>query len=384
MPRSGIGLLSSDTAPPQLYLYPHDHEASSIGRQGVRAAGGYFTELAWLGGQIQGDHPPLSAPVALLQGMLKDLAEEEPANENSPEIATERETGTIPGRAAVPRSRRLVRWGIAGAALSAAAASAAIMLPSVLAGPPAQPAPGGPGPGGHQHLTARAVLLRAAQATAAIPDLHPRPDQFIYTESVSRHVTQHNRLFVTRAWLSVDGWHGGLTLQRWASGTKWYNTFPMYDCLTLPHSNWYYKANCPTPPAYVTNLPRTVKAMKRYLLGYGATGQGQDAGAIMSVTGFYQFLVPHRASALMFRALSQIKGIRIIGHATTLAGRKGIGVAAYDPSRGTLDELIFDPKTYLYIGDTEIAVHAKHMPQGTVNGNAVLQIAVVDKPGQLP
>ena len=302
------------------------------------------------------------------------------------EIATEREARTIPGRATVPgtrprtgvpRSRRLVRWGIVGAALSAAAASVAIMLPSVLAGPPSSPARRV-----HPPATATAVLLRAARATAAVPDLHPRADQFVYTESVAKYVTQHNRLFVTRAWLSVDGWHGGLTLQRWASGTKWYNTFPMYDCLTLPHSNWYYKANCPTPPAYVTNLPRTVKAMKRYLLGYGPPGPAADA--IMGVTQFYQFLVPHRASALMFQALSQIKGIRVIDHATTLAGRKGIAVAAYDPSRGTLDELIFDPKTYLYIGDSQIALNSTSMPKGTVNGNAVLQIAVVDKPGQLP
>jgi hypothetical protein len=304
------------------------------------------------------------------------------------EIATEREARTIPGRATVPgtrprtgvpRSRRLVRWGIVGAALAAAAASAAITLLSVLGRPPSSP-----GGRGHPPATAAAVLLRAARATAAVPDLHPRPDQFIYTESVAKYATQHNRLFVTRAWLSVDGWHGGLTLQRWASGKRWYHGLPMYNCLTLPHSNWYYKANCPTPPAYVTNLPRTVKAMKRYLLGYGPASQAQDAGAIMSVTSYYQFLVPHRASALMFRALSQIKGIRVIGHATTLAGRRGIGVAAYDPPHGTLDELIFDPKTYLYIGDSQIALNSTYMPKGTVNGNAVLQIAVVDKAGQLP
>jgi hypothetical protein len=307
------------------------------------------------------------------------------------DIAAEREPGTIPGRATVPGSRRravvpgsrrLVRWEIAGAALLAVAASAAIMLPSVLAGPPSSPASRV-----HPPATAAAVLLRAARATAAVPDLHPRADQFIYTESVSRYVTQHNRLFVTRAWLSADGWHGGLTLQRWASGTKWYDTFPMYDCLTLPHSNWYYKANCPAPPAYVTHLPRTVKAMKRYLLGSGATGQGTPpaAGTIMGiVSDTYQFLVPHRASALMFQALSQIDGIRVIDHATTLAGRKGTAVAAYDPSRGTLDELIFDPKTYLYIGDSEIALNSTYMPKGTVNGNAVRQIAVVGKPGQLP
>jgi len=312
------------------------------------------------------------------------------------EIATEREAGTFPGRApvpgsrrrtAVPRSRRLVRWGIAGAALLAVAAGAAIILPRVLAGPPSSPAPSSsPAPRVHPPATAAAVLLRAARATAAVPDLHPRADQFIYTQSVSRYVTQHNRLFVTRAWLTVDGWHGGLILQRWASGTRWYHGFGQPDCRTLPHSNWNYKANCPLPPAYVTNLPQTVKAMKRYLLGYYAHGKGSPptADAIGTVTGLYQFLVPHRASALMFQALSQLKGIRVIDHATTLAGRKGIGVAAYDPSRGTLDELIFDPKTYLYIGNSQIALNSTYMPKGTVNGNAVEQIAVVNKPGQLP
>jgi hypothetical protein len=191
---------------------------------------------------------------------------------------------------------------------------------------------------------------------------------------------------VTRAWLSADGLHGGLILQRWASGTRWYHGFGQPDCLTLPHSNWNYKANCPLPPAYVTNLPRTVKAMKRYLLRYGAPGPGSPpaADAMGIAAGMYQFLVPHRASALMFQALSQIKGMRVIDHATTLAGRKGIAVAAYDPSHGTLDELIFDPKTYLYIGDSQIALNSTYMPKGTVNGNAVQQIAVVGKPGQLP
>ena len=306
------------------------------------------------------------------------------------EIATERETGTIPGRATVPRprrrsarprSRRLVRWGIAGVALAAAAACAAVMLPSVLGGLPSPPSRSMRPP-----ATAAAVLLRAARAMAAIPDLHPRADQFVYTQSVSRYVTQHNRLFVTRAWLTVDGWHGGLILQRWASGTRWYHGFGQPDCRTLPHSNWNYKANCPLPPAFVTNLPRTLKAMKRYMLGYGLPGSGSPPAvdAMGIVIGMYQFLVPHQASALMFQALSQIKGIRVIDHATTLAGRRGIAVAAYDPTRGTLDELIFDPKTYLYIGDSQIALNSTYMPKGTVNGNAVLQIAVVDRPGQLP
>ena len=215
----------------------------------------------------------------------------------------------------------------------------------------------------------------------------PRPDQFVYTESVSRYAAEGSRPTITRAWLSADGWHGGLTLLRYPPQTRWLHGFPMHDCLTLPHSSWYYKANCPAPPAYVTDLPRTAGAMKRVLLDSAAAGQGAPpaAGAIMGVaSSTYQFLVPPRAAALMFRALSQIGGMRVIRHATTLAGRPGIAVAAYDPTRGTLDELIFAPETYLYIGDAQITVNSTSMPKGTVTGNAVLRIAVVGRPGQLP
>jgi hypothetical protein len=35
-------------------------------------------------------------------------------------------------------------------------------------------------------------------------------------------------------------------------------------------------------------------------------------------------------------------------------------------------------------GDSQIARNSKYMPKGTVNGNAVQQIAVIDRPGQLP
>jgi hypothetical protein len=54
--------------------------------------------------------------------------------------------------------------------------------------------------------------------------------------------------------------------------------------------------------------------MKRYLLRYGARGPGSPpaADAMGIVIGMYQFLVPHRASALIFRALSQMKGMRVI------------------------------------------------------------------------
>jgi hypothetical protein len=46
---------------------------------------------------------------------------------------------------------------------------------------------------------------------------------------------------------------------------------------------------------------------------------------------------------------------------------------------------LVDPKTYLYIGDSQIALNSTCMPKGTVTGNAVQQqIAVIGKAGQLP
>ena len=315
------------------------------------------------------------------------------------EIATEREARTTPGRATVPgtrprtgvpRSRHRVRWGIVGAALAAAAASAAITLLSVLGHPPSSP-------GGRAHLlaTAAAVLLRAARATAAVPDLHPRADQFVFKEAISQGPYRTGRRpprILTRDWLSADGMHGGLTLQRYLPGKIWVHGLPVPDCSTLPHSNWNWKANCPLPPAYVTNLPRTLAGMKDYLVPDGRWGGKPGAlppappaaGALEQVISMYQFIVPHRTAALMFRALSTIKGIHLAGTVTTLAGRKGIATAAVDPFRGIRIELIFDPNTYQYIGDLEIAMNGKTMHAGTEAGNAVIRMAVVGKAGELP
>jgi hypothetical protein len=317
------------------------------------------------------------------------------------EIATEREARTTPRRATMPgsphgtggpRSRRVVRWGIVGAALSAAAAGAAIMLPSVLAGPPSSPSRPV-----HPPATAAAVLLRAARATAAVPDLHPRPDQFVFKEAISQGPYRTGRRpprILTRDWLSADGMHGGLTLQRYLPGKTWVHGLPVPDCSTLPHSNWNWKANCPLPPAYVTSLPRTLAGMTDYLVRDGRWGRPAKpgapppappaAGALEQVISMYQFVVPHRSAALMFRALSTIKGIQLAGTVTTLAGRKGIATAAVDPFRGIRIELIFDPNTYQYIGDLEIAVNGKTMHAGTEAGNAVIRMAVVDKAGELP
>ncbi len=315
------------------------------------------------------------------------------------EIATEREARTAPGRATVPgtrprtgvpRSRHRVRWGIVGAALAAAAASAAITLLSVLGHPPSSP-----GGRAHPPATAAAVLLRAARATAAVPDLHPRADQFVFKEAISQGPYRTGRRpprILTRDWLSADGMHGGLTLQRYLPGKIWVHGLPVPDCSTLPHSNWNWKANCPLPPAYVTNLPRTLAGMKDYLVPDGRWGGKPGAlppappaaGALEQVISMYQFIVPHRTAALMFRALSTIKGIHLAGTVTTLAGRKGIATAAVDPFRGIRIELIFDPNTYQYIGDLEIAVNGKTMHAGTEAGNAVIRMAVVGKAGELP
>ena len=297
-----------------------------------------------------------------------------------------------PGRAVPAPSHRALRWGFAGAALAAIAVSAAITLPGLVAGSPAPPA-------GQRHApaTAAAVLLRAAQATAATPDLRPRPDQFVFKEAISQgaYRTGHRPpRILTRDWLSADGLHGGLTLQRYLPGKTWVHGLPVPDCSTLPHSNWNWKANCPLPPAYVTNLPRTLAGMKDYLVPDGRWGRPPKpgapppappaAGALEQFISMYQFIVPNRTAALMFRALSTIRGIHLAGTVTTLAGRKGIATAAVDPFRGIRIELIFDPKTYQYIGDLEIAVNGKTMHAGTEAGNAVIRMAVVDKAGELP
>jgi hypothetical protein len=315
-------------------------------------------------------------------------------------IAAER---AAPAGPAVQRPFRRIwtpgRIAVAGAVVALGAVAALLI---------ALPGPHRPGntlpAAGSVSPSARGLLLLAAHAAAATPSLTPGPRQFVYTEQliVGEAYDNGSRLvktppYLQRAWISANGMWGGLARARNVTGAgKWYtNELPVPVCAIPDPANPNWKANCPAPPGYVTTLPSTVPGMLAYLekLAGGLNGPPayQVLAGISQESWESRLLIPSHSSALMFRAASAVPGIRVIRHVTDAAGRSGVAVAACMPGasqKGTISrlhgcghliELIFDPRTYQFIGDDELGSLEPGSPS-----SALLKIAVVGKAGQLP
>lgn len=90
------------------------------------------------------------------------------------------------------------------------------------------------------------------------------------------------------------------------------------------------------------------------------------------------------ALAALFNAVTEIPGVSVADHAVNAVGQQG--VAVQQVYRGISQQLIFNPRTYAFIGEREVAVNASSgLKAGTVlDSTAILGLAVADHAGQLP
>jgi hypothetical protein len=286
------------------------------------------------------------------------------------------------------------RLGIAAAAAAATVATVAgvlVALPSTAHGP----------------ATARARgAVPAASPVFGTRNLTARPDQFIYTEQLAEgaettvitkagsHIIKRPP-YLLRTWASADGERGITGTQRPLSHGTWPPVAPLESLCDpadpsdgLPHKICY--------PSYLPHLPGTVGGMRSYLLrGDGPNGPAayRVLGAIINTSSASNLLVPNRSYHLMYRAALTVTGVYRVRHATTIAGSAGIGIAACVPAlidKGSMPgfhscpyrtELIFDATTYELIGVDHTNAQGKPNRFGD---QALLDIAVVSKPGQLP
>jgi hypothetical protein len=250
-----------------------------------------------------------------------------------------------------------------------------------------------------------------ARARGTVPvfgtqNLTARPDQFVYTEFLAEgaestvinksgtHIIKRPP-YLIRTWVSADGKRGITGTQRPASHGTWPPIAPLESMCDsadpsagVPHAICY--------PAYLPHLPGTVNGMRSYLLQLGGPN-GPAAyevlGGIINTSSASNLLVPNRSYRLMYRVALTVKGVYRIRHATTIAGSGGIGIAACVPgsiNKGSMPgfhgcpdriELIFDASTYELIGADHTNAQGKPNRFGD---QALLDIAVVNKPGQLP
>ena len=252
-------------------------------------------------------------------------------------------------------------------------------------------------------MTAREVLERAASAALQQHGGVPRGDQFVYTE-----VTSGPGSAVVRTWLSVDGTRNGLgrttlpdgkvqstTLLGCADGKRSVRTpgvdgkplragkKPMtigeYEKLhgPLPMDGPVITTPCTPQLAYFPDMPASAGAM----LGYLERAQGirpDNLNDLAKTVGYMlesDYILPAQRAAL-YEFLATTPGLIVEPNVRDISGRPGVGVGwSFEGGRAMN---IFDPKTYAYLGLTTWGL------AGQQGGDALLRVAIVDHPGQLP
>jgi hypothetical protein len=273
--------------------------------------------------------------------------------------------GTGPGRQRTGPGRHPRRiLAVAGltTAVAAGIAAALVLVPTA---PIGNHPPGGT-------ADAAQVLRLAAAAAASQPDLHPRPDQFVYLGVADGPGRRQQ-------WLSVDGSRDGRIVGSGGTdvlpGCRDGHQPVMKGDKILPG----VLEPCEPLPAYHRDLPTTPAALLAWLNAHagGVPGDVNALGksVLTMLEGSY---VQPRSLAALYGALGRIPGMQAVPEAVDAAGRHGVGVGwRRDGSQLTL---IFDPTSHVYLGSAYTAPGGSAPTAAT----ALLRVAVVDRVGQIP
>ncbi|MEU7796559.1 CU044_5270 family protein [Micromonospora tulbaghiae] len=252
---------------------------------------------------------------------------------------------------------RLVLAGVATASVAASLAAVLVLAPDRI---------GGSAPAAR--ADARQVLRDAAAAALRLPDVEPRPDQFVYTRS-------QGGAELRESWASVDGTRDGLVVEYPSGGRQEYVLPGCRDGRAKMYKGQQLMPGtepCVPEPAYDPAVPTDATAMRAYLDKH-RSGEPGDVNAAAKDVLFLlndSYLRP-RSRAALFEAAAATPGLKVVEKATDGAGRSGVGVSWSSPGNPALMVMVFDPRTYAFLG-----------VGGEAGTSAVLSVAVVDRVGQ--
>lgn len=297
--------------------------------------------------------------------------------------------------------RPVVLWPGVAAAFVSTAAVVAIMASGEAARTPKMPE----GPPMVAVAVAQ-VLDRAASSAQSTPELNPRDDQFIVYKSIAmdsmtlhgsdeqRYLPRTERLL----WASVDGKHDGALLRRFLqpkaypgwplpsraireAGTERLFPVPACDAAGTPTE---FRSDYPYLKTLPTDADEMLTAIKR------RTGDAEptDLQTWRALTGLLsESYLPLAQRAALFRAAKQISGVTLLDTAKDAADRPGIAISRVDEEEGARIELIFDPATYQYRGQSSYVVDASKAkaPAGSqISARAEISVSVIDRVPEIP
>jgi hypothetical protein len=260
----------------------------------------------------------------------------------------------VEGGRDAPRSRRRPAVRAAGAAGLAAAVAAGAAVAIV-----AQRTDGsGPAtPRQVRNVSAVEILHRAAAAARSEQELHPRDDQYIYVKSTTAwgpgvsHPGQPKGEETREVWNSVDA--SKPDLLRTAC---WKN--PARTCDSpLDNDDVPKNQPKPVPGTYLWTLQNASKLLRSWRADLAhpnphpteSPGKGawEEANDLLG-----EKYLPPRLRAEVFDFLADIPGTTVTDNATDALGRSGVAVSK--TMYQTRTDLVFDRKTYRFLGKREI------------------------------
>lgn len=241
------------------------------------------------------------------------------------------------------------------------------------------------------------VLNHAATAAASRPFTAPRPDQWVYLRS---------KMFSFN--LGGGGGPTGVpvalgTFSRWtqAGGTQLYVSDSMSHgkLVKVPYRGMDFP---PQHYATLSKLPTKPSALLAWLSANRPAGHRTTDFQDLSVMLDAASIMPPKVEAAIYQAMKRLPGVSIRRGVKDLRGRNAVGILGReDASVGgvPLNEMVLlDPTTYAFLGDESYMSADLHIPAIPQKGNkaytitagtpdsasVVLQVGIVDRPGQQP
>jgi hypothetical protein len=288
-----------------------------------------------------------------------------------------------------------LRWpAVRVAALAAAAAiGASVVLVSELGG------------GGTAQASAAQLLRAAANAAATAPARLPKPNQFLVVRWRTVYLAPVrtggltplaiSQLRAPKAIVTEVGWDAwSATRTGETNGRVLSVTFrtpaarALWVRLGRPRLGGQSGPMAIVPgetlaigragitPRQLLALPAKAHVIDRRLFAGAAAATVLDY-----VSAIDLYPIPPRLRAAVYRAMTLVPGIRVVGRARTLTGEIGIAFGA--PAGAVRADLIINPRTGLVLGNRTVVVDsaATGLPTGTVYfQQTVVERAITDSP----
>ncbi|MFG3440024.1 CU044_5270 family protein [Nonomuraea sp. NPDC047897] len=246
------------------------------------------------------------------------------------------------------------------------------------------------------------------QTGVSIPELDPKPGQFILVESDTMYEshairedgeTRHLYRTHRKIWQSVDGSADGLLLieGREPKPHPGEKDLPE-DAANWRGSDWTLLNSCPQDKgrhrddfAYLSTLPTDPAAMRDHLY-QGSSGASPKAEADVrafqdAVEILREGYLPKEQRAALYEAIKSIDGVVETPGVADSAGRRGVALGRTWARTGVHEEIIFDPETRMMLGERTTVADGKtaKAPVGSVVAHtAQLKVSVVDDLPETP